>query len=59
MFIQSPIETANLIEWELHLVYLLNKDQRDPFVAMATRRAQQHIKNRKYKDEFEKSKSST
>ena len=54
MFLSSPHELANLIEWRLHLRNLLLEDQRKPFIAMAVRRAQQHIKKR---EEYEREKS--
>ena len=56
MFLSSPHEQANLIEWELHLKNLLLEDQRKPFIAIAVRRAQQHILKRE-EYELQKSKS--
>jgi hypothetical protein len=56
MFLSSPHEHANLIEWEQHLKNLLLEDQRKPFIAMAVRRAKQHIEKRKL-HELQKSQS--
>jgi len=43
MFLTSPAEGASLRQWKDHLNNLLVEDQRQPFIAMAVRRARQHI----------------
>jgi hypothetical protein len=42
-FTSSPHIRAPLEQWKVHLRNLQREDQRKPFIAMAIRRAKQHI----------------
>ena len=61
MFLSTPHPEASLKQWNDHLKGLLMDDQRKPVIAMAIRRAKQHIEklnNKGNQNECKESKSS-